>query len=56
MRLVLQLTSYLALAVLFAASIAYLVGSIEKDLLKQSMLTGTIAWFFTAPLWIGRKT
>lgn len=55
MRVLLQSISYLALAALFLAPAAYLAGAIGHGLMKQAMLTATLAWFISAPLWIGRK-
>ena len=55
MRIALQLISYLALATIVVSTFSYLFGTIDRDLLKQTLLTATIAWFVTAPLWMGRK-
>ncbi|MBC2605006.1 hypothetical protein [Pelagicoccus albus] len=55
MKISLQITSFLALTAFFLASGAYLFGSLEKDLLKQILMTSTIAWFLTAPFWINQK-
>lgn len=55
MRALLQTISYLALAALLFSPIGYLTGSIDHELMKQVMLTATLAWFISAPMWIGRK-
>lgn len=56
MRIVLQIISFLGLALLFLATIAYLFGNIDRELLKRAMLVGTIAWFGTCPFWIGKES
>lgn len=56
MNKLLSLVSYLALAALAFSCIAYLIGSIDRDLMKQVMLTATIAWFGTVPWWMGKKS
>lgn len=55
MRILLQIISYLALALLFVATLTYLAGNIDKALLHRLLLTATVAWFGTCPFWIGKK-
>ncbi|MDQ8203227.1 hypothetical protein [Pelagicoccus sp. SDUM812003] len=55
MKFVLPAVSYLALATIFVSTLSYLFGAIDRDLLERSLLTATIAWFATAPCWMGRS-
>jgi hypothetical protein len=50
----LPLISMAGLALVIVPAVLYLTGTITKDLMTTLMLAGTVVWFVTAPLWIGR--
>ena len=56
MKILAQLLSYAALVALVAAPVAYLTQRIGLDTTKTWMLISTLAWFGTAPFWMGRST
>lgn len=51
----LPVISIAALAGIFVAASASLTGDIDRSTANASMLACTIAWFATAPFWIGRE-
>ncbi len=55
MRIILQIISYLALLVVVLTPVLFLTQTIELDLVKSLMLTGTIVWFASTPFWMGRE-
>ena len=55
MKVVLPIISFIGLALVIGAPIVYLVGSLDKDLMKHLMLAGTILWFASVPFWMGKK-
>lgn len=56
MKQLIPLLSVIALALIIVPAAMYLATSIEKQLMQTLMLIGTVAWFVTAPLWIGRTS
>lgn len=56
MRIVLQIISYLALALLVGAPVMFYAGSISLQANKTAMLIATAVWFASALGWMGRKT
>jgi hypothetical protein len=54
MRLTLQIVSWLALAATALAPLLFVAQQLSLPQTKLSMLVATIAWFATAPLWMGR--
>jgi hypothetical protein len=50
-----KLISFTALALVIIPPILYLVGSLGKPPMTTLMLIGTLAWFATVPLWMGRR-
>jgi hypothetical protein len=54
MRLVLQIISWAALAATALAPVLYAAGQVELPHTKLAMLLAAMAWFATAPLWMGR--
>jgi hypothetical protein len=54
MRTLLQFVSWAALVATITAPALFLLGRITLDQTKMAMLAATIAWFATAPLWMGR--
>jgi hypothetical protein len=55
MRSVLRLVSGVALAGTIVPPVLYFAGTLELDQVKLWMLAATVAWFGTAPFWLGRK-
>ncbi len=55
MRILLPIISFIGLALVIGAPLVYLVGSLEKDLMKHLMLAGTILWFASVPFWMGKE-
>lgn len=55
MRKLVPIISFAGLVLVIAPAILYLVGSIDKPTMKTVMLAGTVLWFATVPLWMGRK-
>jgi hypothetical protein len=54
MRLLLQLTSWVALAATALAPVLYVAGQFTLPRTQLIMLLATIAWFATTPFWMGR--
>jgi len=50
----LPVVSVIALALVIAPSCLYLADVIDKPMMKLLMLAGTVLWFVSAPLWLGR--
>ena len=55
MKIVLMITSYIALILLIAAPIGVYLGKVEHDKSNWLMLVATIVWFATAPFWMNQK-
>lgn len=55
MKTLLPIVSWLALAVLLGAALAYLGGGITLPATKLAMLVATLVWFATTPFWMGRE-
>lgn len=55
MNSIVKIASLIALVVTIAPSLLYFFGVIEIDVMKWITLAGTVAWFITTPLWMGRK-
>lgn len=51
----LKLISLAALVLTVAPSLFYLTGTMTLDTTKTIALVGTVAWFATTPLWMGRE-
>jgi hypothetical protein len=54
MKLAVQVISWLALAATIAPPLLFLAGRTSLDQAKLAMFLATIAWYATAPSWIGR--
>jgi hypothetical protein len=54
MRLVLQIGSWAALAATALAPVLYAAGQLALERNQLIMLLAAIAWFATAPFWMGR--
>jgi hypothetical protein len=55
MKKLLPIISFVGLALVIIPACLYLAGSTDKSQLKNLMLVGTVLWFVSAPLWMGRK-
>lgn len=54
MRVVLQVISWVSLAVTLLPSVGFLTGQMSLDDVKLVMLIAAIVWFVATPLWMGR--
>jgi len=50
-----KLVSAIALAVTIAPSLLFFLGVLEIAPMKWIALAGTIAWFISTPMWMGRN-
>lgn len=48
------IVSFLGLALVIVPPLAYLFDTIDKGAMTSLMLLGTIVWFVSAPLWMGK--
>ena len=55
MKRIVQVISWLALAVTILPSVVFLSGKVDLDHVKVAMLVATVVWFVVTPLWMGRK-
>lgn len=55
MKKLLPLVSLVGLALVTAPACLYVAGVTDKPEVKTWMLVGTVIWFLSAPLWIGRN-
>lgn len=55
MKKLLPVISFVGLALVIVPACLYLAGSTDKSQMKTLMLVGTVLWFVSAPLWMGRK-
>jgi hypothetical protein len=53
MKFLLKTVSFVALTTLIIPPFIYFTGDLSKDAMKTLMLMGTLAWFITAPFWMG---
>jgi len=49
-----KLISLVALAVTVVPSLLYFLGALGLEPMKWISLVGTIAWFISTPMWMGR--
>jgi hypothetical protein len=54
-RIVLQIISWVALALAVVPSALFLAGRMELDQVKWLMLLGAIVWFAVTPFWMDKK-
>lgn len=54
MNAILKSVSFLALAATLVPAILYLTGAMDLYPVKVTALIGTLVWFATCPLWMGR--
>ncbi|MFN3159027.1 MAG: hypothetical protein ACE37I_06915 [Rubinisphaera brasiliensis] len=55
MRNSVKLISFLGLGTTLLAAILFWAGMFDLPTAKIAMLAGTIVWFATCPLWMGRE-
>jgi hypothetical protein len=55
MRLVLQIISWIALAMTVLPSIVYFSGNMELERVKWLLILATVVWFVVTPFWMGKK-
>lgn len=55
MRRVLQVISWIALAMTVLPSILYVSGNMELDRVKGLLMIATVVWFVVTPFWMGKK-
>lgn len=51
----LPLVSTIGLALVLVPACLYLAGAVDKPQMRTLMLFGTVLWFASAPLWLGRR-
>jgi len=56
MRTILQIISWAAIVATVLLPLLFLVGTMELLPMQWWLLIATIAWFVTAPLWMGRTS
>ena len=56
MQKLMPIVSIAGLALVILPAVAYLLGWLAKDAMITWMLVGTVVWFVTAPLWMGRQS
>ena len=56
MKTLLVAISFLGLAFVIGAPMAYLAGTTNKDTMMNLMLIGTLLWFASVPFWMGRES
>lgn len=47
--------SFIALAATLLPSLLYFGGIMDHNAVKVTALVGTVVWFLTTPMWMGRK-
>jgi len=55
MRLVLQIISWIALAMTVIPSIVYFSGNMDLDRVKWLLVLATVVWFVVTPFWMDKK-
>lgn len=55
MRLMLQIISWIALAMTVLPSIVYFSGHLELERVKWLLILATVVWFAVTPFWMGKK-
>lgn len=54
MKKLLPAISFAGLALIIVPACLYLAGFTDKPQMKTLMLVGTVLWFVSAPLWMGK--
>jgi len=55
MKPILMAASFAGLALVIVPPVLYFGAAMEKGSMQTLMLAGTLLWFVTVPLWMGRK-
>ena len=55
MKKLLPIISAIGLAFVIVPACLFLAGSNDKSQMQTFMLVGTLLWFATAPLWMGKN-
>lgn len=55
MKKLLPIISAAALLSIIVSAGMYVAGSLDKQQMQMLMIVGTILWFVSAPLWMGRQ-
>lgn len=55
MKKLIPIISLAGLALVIVPACLYLAGVMDKPQMKMLMLAGTLLWFLSAPLWMGKK-
>jgi hypothetical protein len=55
MKRILMVVSVAGLALVIAPPVLYFAASMEKGTMQTLMLAGTLLWFGSVPLWMGRQ-
>lgn len=55
MKKLLPIISAISLALVIVPACLYLAGSTDKSHMQTLMLVGTVLWFVTAPIWMGKS-
>ena len=50
-----KLISFLGLATTLLAAILFWIGTFDLSTAKVAMLAGTVIWFVTCPMWMGKE-
>jgi hypothetical protein len=55
MKLLLPLVSAIALALIVGPACLYFADIVGKPRMQSLMIVGTVLWFVSAPLWLGKN-
>lgn len=56
MKQTLMALSFAGLVLVIAPPVLYVAAAMEKTTMQTFMLAGTLLWFVTVPLWMGRRS
>jgi hypothetical protein len=55
MKKLIVLISFVGLGLVIGPALLYLFDTLDKTIMKNLMLLGTILWFASVPFWMGRN-
>jgi hypothetical protein len=55
MKKLVPLVSIIGLALVIVPACLYLAEAVDKPRMQSLMLAGTLLWFVSAPLWLGKN-
>ena len=55
MKTIAKLVSFVALCATVVPCLLYFAGGVGHDAVKWTALAGTVVWFISTPLWMGRE-